>query len=332
MGRSIGLASLVVVLAMNPIGRLTAEQPITLVLPLNCKLGSTCFIQTYVDHDPGPDAHDYACGTRSYDGHDGTDIRIPSLDARSAKVEVVAAASGRVLRMREGMDDISIRAIGKEATAGRECGNGLVIDHAGGWTTQYCHLAKGSLRVKPGDPVTVGQSVGRIGLSGDTEFPHVHFTVRKDDKVIDPFAFEMVEGACNSGISLWASSLAADLAYRESEIINLGFAGAPVNMASVESGEAAGNLPGPASGALVAYVRAIGLKAGDEQTLTVAAPDGRPFASYRGPPLDRDKAQFFLTAGRKRNGDWAKGAYTAKYTVIRRDAKVLERTFVLELK
>jgi Peptidase family M23 len=332
MRRSIILVSMVVVLAVSPIPGLTADEPITLVLPLNCKLGSTCFIQTYVDHDAGPDAHDYRCGTRTYDGHDGTDFRLPSLDARFAKVDVAAAASGRVLRIRDGMDDISVRAIGRQAAAGRECGNGLVIGHAGGWTTQYCHLAKGSLRVKPDDVVAAGQPVGRIGLSGDTEFPHVHFTVRKDDKVVDPFAYGMAEGACNAGTSLWGLWLATDLAYREEEILNFGFAGTPVTMTSIESGEAAGDLPNAASGAVVAYVRAIGLKAGDEQTLAVAAPDGRSFASYRGPPLDRDKAQFFVTAGRKRNGDWAKGTYTAKYTVIRRDAKVLERTFVLELK
>ncbi len=58
----------------------------------------------------------------------------------------------------------------------RECGNGVVIAHAGGWETQYCHMAQGGLAVKPDQPVTTGQTLA-VGLSGLTEYPHLHFTV-----------------------------------------------------------------------------------------------------------------------------------------------------------
>jgi murein DD-endopeptidase MepM/ murein hydrolase activator NlpD len=111
----------------------------------------TCFIQNYVDHDASDKVRDYQCGGRTYDGHDGTDIRIPNLEVQRGGVEVQASAPGRVIGVRDGVDDISVLTIGKAAVAGRECGNGAVIEHENGWRTQYCHMAKGSLRIKGGE-------------------------------------------------------------------------------------------------------------------------------------------------------------------------------------
>ena len=62
-----------------------AETP-RLVLPLLCEVGHTCFIQNYVDADPSPAARDYQCGTLTYDGHNGTDFRIPTLRTQQAGV------------------------------------------------------------------------------------------------------------------------------------------------------------------------------------------------------------------------------------------------------
>src|SRR5687767_11532042 len=52
----------------------------TLEFPVACSLGETCAIQNYVDLDEGPGAKDFKDGTRSYDGHNGTDIRLRSYD------------------------------------------------------------------------------------------------------------------------------------------------------------------------------------------------------------------------------------------------------------
>ena len=41
--------------------------PLQLALPLDCTLGETCFIQNYVDNDPGAGAADFTCGTLTYD-------------------------------------------------------------------------------------------------------------------------------------------------------------------------------------------------------------------------------------------------------------------------
>src|SRR6478752_1301032 len=88
---------------------------IALDLPLRCELGSTCFIQNYVDHDPSTGTRDYQCGRRTYDGHDGTDIRVLDLKAQRDGVVVTAAADGTVAAIRDGVEDVSIRTIGKTA-------------------------------------------------------------------------------------------------------------------------------------------------------------------------------------------------------------------------
>ena len=101
-----------------------AEEAISLALPIKCQPGLTCFFQNYVDHDASDKVRDYRCGGRSYDGHDGTDIRIRNLEMQRQGVEVLAAAPGRVVGARNDMEDISVKTAGKAAIAGKECGNG----------------------------------------------------------------------------------------------------------------------------------------------------------------------------------------------------------------
>ncbi|PIT06377.1 hypothetical protein TSA1_28755 [Bradyrhizobium nitroreducens] len=299
--------------------------------PVACSLGTTCFIQNYVDHDASDKISDFRCGHRTYDGHDGTDIRLPDLDVQRSGVEVVAAAPGRVAHTRDGMDDVSVKVVGKAAIAGKECGNGAVVEHGNGWSTQYCHMVKGSVRVKPGDRVSSGQALGLVGLSGNTEFPHLHFTVRHDGVVVDPFA-EGAKGECSGGRSLWQPALESVSNYRPTEIINVGFADRAMTMDEIETGEVKQSPPGSHSAALVAYVRAIGLQAEDEQAIELRSPQGQVIAEYRAPKLPRDQAQYFISAGRKRGGSvWPPGTYTATFVLRRKGAEIERRSFQADI-
>ena len=296
------------------LGAAPAAAPIRLALPIACHIGGDCVIQSYVDDDPGPEAHDYQCHGRTYQAHDGTDFRIPSMARERAGVAVLAAAPGVVLRVRDGVADVSVRDLAPGAIAGEECGNGVVIDHGGGWETQYCHMARGSVAVRPGAHVAAGAALGRVGLSGGTEFPHLHLTVRHDGKAVDPFAFGAAPGQCGGGVSLWVSTPA----YRRGEVLVAGFATGPVSLAQAQE-LGAEQQPRPARDTpLVAFVQAIGLAGGDIQRLTLRAPDGSILADSDGAPLDRDKAQTILFVGRRPPArGWPAGVYRADYSLTR---------------
>jgi hypothetical protein len=292
-----------------------------------CAFGKTCWIQHYVDRIPAPGARDYTCGTLTYAGHDGTDIRVADMAAERAGVNVLAAADGQVLRRRDDMPDISVRSTGLDAVKDRECGNGLVIDHGGGWQTQYCHMAKGSIVVTPGDGVKAGQPLGHVGLSGETEFPHLHFSVRHDGAIVDPFAPNPAEpGRCGSGESRWAETPP----YLSRAVINADFARGPVDMSAIETG----GIPRPDAGApyIVAYVRAIGLKTGDQPALTLYGPGDVVLAPSAPITLTANSDQRFMLVGkRRRENEWPKGVYRAHYSVSTEGRVVLVRDFAMTL-
>ena len=295
--------------------RAAAEGP-KLGFPLACQIGQTCEVQHYVDRDPGPGALDYHCGHRTYDKHNGIDIRLLDMAALHRGVDVLAAAPGRVARLRDGVPDVSVRTRGMAAVAGQECGNGVVIDHGDGWETQYCHMGQGSLRVKVGDVVKAGTPIGRVGLSGDTEFPHLHITVRHAGQVVDPFEPAPTAKACAAQGSMWTPQAAKALVYKAGVILNSGFAGAPVTDEAVEAGAIVA--PTSASPALVAFMRVSEPQQGDALEITVLGPDGATLATHREPALDRDMAQYFAMVGRKRPPTgWTPGRYVAQLKVWR---------------
>lgn len=317
MRRWIALAPLALLTAAGP----AAKPSLRLRWPVDCVLGQTCAIQNYVDDAPDAAVLDYDCKHRTYAGHDGVDIRLTSMALERRGVNVLAAAPGQVLRMRDGVEDRSIRDEAAGAVAGKECGNGLVIAHGDGWETQYCHMRQGSLVVRPGDKVEAGAVLGKVGLSGNTEFPHLHITVRKDGKAVDPFAYGAAPGACHAGQSLWA----ATPPYRAGEVLAAGFAAGPVTMRDVQDNGAEQPVRPSRTTPLVAFVQAIGLELGDRQRLALSGPGGEILAESAPPPLDHDKAQQLLFVGRGRvpAGGWPAGEYRATYGVVRNGKMVL---------
>lgn len=312
-----------------PAASTAGPETLRLVFPAACRVGQTCEIQTYVDRDPGPGVSDYRCLSRSYEEHGGIDIRLPDLAAQRAGVEVLAAAAGTVLRARDGAAEASVGETGVAAVEGRECGNGAVLDHGDGWQTQYCHLAAGSVRVQPGQSVAAGQPIGRIGLSGLTEYPHLHFTVRRNGAVVDPFA-PAPGRTCEAQAPLWTPQALEQLPYKRGAVLNAGFTSAAVEMKALESRA----LPAAtaASPALVAYVRAIGLETGDVQELTLRAPDGAVLATRQVAPLARPRAQQLVFVGKRRPAaGWPEGAYRASYVVRREGRPAVQRNFEIVL-
>lgn len=61
------------------------------------------------------------------------------------------------------------------------------VDHGYGYKTRYGHLS--SLAVKVGDEVTDNELVGRVGSSGRSTGPHLHYEVHRNGRVINPATF-----------------------------------------------------------------------------------------------------------------------------------------------
>lgn len=306
-----------------------AQAALAFALPVDCELGRTCVVQNYVDRDPGPGARDYRCGLLSYDGHRGTDIRVIDAQSYERGVAVLAAAPGRVRAVRDGMPDASVRTLGKEAVAGREAGNSVVVDHGGGWETQYAHMRKGSVAVRAGELVKGGQPLGAVGLSGNTEFPHVHFEVRHDRSIVDPFAGTDGAPAANcesGGKSLWTQKALEQLVYVPTGLLDAGIAGAPPRVADGRVERDALAPFGSAAQAAVFWAQIYGARAGDVEELRLVAPDGSVAASKRD-RIERTQAQRLAYVGKRRAGSaWPAGSYRGEYAVYRGAEKIVSIT------
>ena len=64
-------------------------------------------------------------------------------------------------------------------------GNMIMIDHGTGFQTLYAHLS--AIFVQCGFNVTQGQTIGAAGMTGHASGPHLHFEVRTNSAVIDPW-------------------------------------------------------------------------------------------------------------------------------------------------
>jgi PAN domain/Peptidase family M23 len=143
-----------------------------------------------------------------YGGHTGSDYALKGGFAQMDRADtnwIVAAADGTVESV---VDNLFDRCHAEAITAdGRffnvDCqgqipggpsgsdfaANNVRIRHAGGVVTSYFHVKMGSAVVRPGQQVRCGERIARIGSSGISSFPHIHFEVHDGSgKLVDPYA------------------------------------------------------------------------------------------------------------------------------------------------
>ena len=155
--------------------------------------GGNCIPMAYKDHGGQTD---WSCGKNTYTNHGGTDLApIHAFGDCVQTFPVIAAAAGVVVAVHEGeIDHCDCDAVG----CASGYGNYVMIQHADGKVTMYGHLAKGSVAVSENQSVACGAILGRVGQSGNTTGPHLHFEVRVNGAASDPFV-----GACSQPPSYW---------------------------------------------------------------------------------------------------------------------------------
>lgn len=110
-------------------------------------------------------------------------IANPRITSRfGPRIDPITGAAGR---MHRGTDfgaptgtEVLATAAGEVVLGGwcdRGTGNCVVIDHAGGWRSQYFHLSR--VNVSPGDRVREGEVIGEVGSTGRSTGPHLHFQI-----------------------------------------------------------------------------------------------------------------------------------------------------------
>jgi hypothetical protein len=91
--------------------------------------------------------------------------------------EALAVADAAVIAVRDGLPEQPPGKMPAEIGVEEADGNSIVLDLGSSRYALYAHLIAGSIAVKPGDHVKRGQLIARVGNSGNTLAPHLHFHV-----------------------------------------------------------------------------------------------------------------------------------------------------------
>jgi len=286
-------------------------------LPIDCKVGKTCWVVNLVDLEKSKKVLDYQCRKQSYDGHKGIDIRIRDLTSMNRGVFVLAPAKGIVKAIRQNEMDRDIRLPLSPNINQKECGNGIILTHGDNWETQYCHLKRASILVKKGSMVTKGQKLGLVGLSGKTEFPHLHFSVRHNGFVIDPFIGESTLRLCRpSKLAMWSSGVLKELDMPLSNIYNFGFSAEVPVKGKVFLGSYRDKILSTKAPSIILWGELNRPKSGQILSLKIFDPVGK-IVLRKKIEIRRNQARYFFYAGKKRTRSFLKeGIYRGQIKLI----------------
>ena len=135
---------------------------------------------------PVPCGETWRLGT--YPGHDDFDIDFFPVKGKAWGRPVLASAGGEVVEAGINGTLGGRTPDDPDGPQGRGAGYWVKINHGGRWETLYLHLLEPPT-VQAGDTVRIGQQLGRIGSTGNSSAPHLHYEqVRAGEKVESHFA------------------------------------------------------------------------------------------------------------------------------------------------
>jgi hypothetical protein len=123
-----------------------------------------------------------ACGETwqlgTYPGHDAYDVDLFPTEGGAWGRPVLASAPGTVTDAGLNGSVGGRTPENPDGPRGRGGGYWVKIDHGGRWETQYLHLLEPPM-VTEGDEVVLGQQIGKIGSTGNSGAPHLHYEQRR---------------------------------------------------------------------------------------------------------------------------------------------------------
>jgi hypothetical protein len=301
--------------------------------PISCAYGEDCLIESYFDHDARDgEFSDHTCGKLSSDKQSSTNFILMNSEQMLQGVNVLAGDSGVVTQLRDGMDDINVDMVGKEAIRGRECGNGIVIKHQRGYETQYCHLKKGSVVVKKNEKIEKGQMIGQVGSSGLASFPYLEFTVKINGKPVDPFTGEdsttgEATVACDNPdiYPLWDKHTEKKLKYISTFLLGMGFSDKVPHAQGAREGKFSKNKIMYDSKRLALWADVFGALKDDELKLTILGPDGSILSSESRKFTSSNRRVFQFLGKKTDAAVLPLGDYVGKIELLRKDNEEIER-------
>lgn len=174
------------------------------VHPIYGTYGKDFILVNYVDWIK-QGKQDPFCGSKTYDGHEGTDYVISGFEQMADGVDVVSVDSGIVTSIVDGLFDMETIA-----DTSKHLGNYVCVRHNGNYYSYYGHLKKNSIVVRVGDKIKQGQVIGKVGCSGNCTDPHLHFEFWYDSiQLIDPF-----KAPCGNYSSFWNKQFMYDTSFQ----------------------------------------------------------------------------------------------------------------------
>ena len=276
---------------------------VDLLFPVSCRIMENCWITNHVDLNKNINqVEDYMCGKKVSDNNQSTHISLASKSSYHENIPVLATAEGivRVAELDSGF-----------------CGGRVLIEHKDGWQSSYCHLNPELITVIKGQKVKAGDVLGLIGVSGQSQWPHLSFAVLRNGMVFDPFSGRTpLEGCLKASTPLWEGGM--NPLYEPAHVTNIGFTVGHVTNQEITSGaiaaakEIATNTP-----QISLWAMLMNISSNDDISLKIEEPSGRILNQ-----LDikiKNDADFhpiyFVT--RRQNFLWDEGLYKGTITITR---------------
>lgn len=307
-------------LTITLLGLASAAHGFDLTIPVDCKYGDTCIISNYVDTNQSPDeaAEDYRCEHLTFKGSTSTRFMVKDSLEMKKGVSVLAAEDGIVTFVRDGMDDISVDLAGLSSVRGKECGNGVVIQHRRGFITEYCHMMKGSVLVEVGNKVQKGSRIGLVGVSGNASYPQLEFTIKRNNEFFDPFlGDEPLRCGSLKAYPLWDRKSRRKLEYIPTKLLNAHFVEKVPYAMGAREGKFRRKQISNNDDKMVYWIDVFGIQEGDKLIMQLINPKGEVIEEELRDFKENKELHFQFIGKVRRGAKWIAGEYIGLVKLLR---------------